>query len=327
MLFRSLIASLCCALLLIGLPSSGVCLTEEEQRRAHAFISEANEHWAASRWDSALAAYSCAFDLSQSPDVLYRIAQAHEQLGNYREARRVYAEYLELVPGTKYRERIEGHIEALAELERESQPTIFLATRPAGASIELDGRRLDERTPIELPVGVGVHKIRVTLSGHEAAFATIDISAGERIEKTLELVPKEEFMTPEPEPEPEPVARLELEVRSEEPAPEEPAPEELWQRQRPQLVDVSPPPALKGLGWGLVVPSTVALVSGMFVMAVDGYVDGGMLALAGAGAAGIGVSSYILFIRKYPPRISAPSGRGLGGRQRDPVGVGFTFEF
>lgn len=321
-LIRPLIPRLCCVLFVLALPSAGLCLSEEEQRRAHALIVEANEHWASSRWDKALAAYSRAYDLSSSPDVLYRVAQAHEKLGNYKEARRGYTAYLELAPGSRYRERIEAHIDELAELERKSQPTIILSTRPAGAAVELDGRLLDERTPVEIPVGIGAHALRISLQGHEPALTTIDISAGERIEKTIELVPRE--LVEEPEPEPEPVTEPEPEPQIE---PEEPASEDLWQRQRPQLVDISPPPALQGVGWALVVPSTIALVSGVFVMAADGYVYGDMLALAGAGAAGLGVSSYILFIRKYPPRISDPLGQGLGGQSRSPVGVGFTFEF
>ncbi len=65
---------------------------------------------------------------------------------------------------------------------------LLIASNPVGASVTLNGERLDEPTPVELePLVAGRHEVALELFGRETVNETVEVLPGERHELIVEL--------------------------------------------------------------------------------------------------------------------------------------------
>jgi PEGA domain/Protein kinase domain len=65
--------------------------------------------------------------------------------------------------------------------------SVYVDTRPRGASVVLDGRAVG-RTPVSVPdVTAGAHALRIELAGHRPVTTTVQVVAGERARVTVTL--------------------------------------------------------------------------------------------------------------------------------------------
>jgi len=55
--------------------------------------------------------------------------------------------------------------------------TLMLTTVPPGAAVLVDGKRLSQTTPAQIPLPLGTHKVTVEKDGREST-QTVDIHAG-----------------------------------------------------------------------------------------------------------------------------------------------------
>jgi serine/threonine-protein kinase len=64
--------------------------------------------------------------------------------------------------------------------------TLVLSSRPAGAEVFVDGKRLSARTPLREELRVGAHRVTVRAAGAEQTF-TVDVVAGNQISREVVL--------------------------------------------------------------------------------------------------------------------------------------------
>lgn len=274
-------------------------LSAGERTRRHALLTRANELWVAQDYEAALRLYEQAQAIHPHPDVLYRIGQSHEKLGHDKIAADSYEAYLASVPDNPHAERIGAHVNTLRQSDRIAPPMLRVVTFPSGATILLDGQPLDGVSPYEVASTPGNHVLTVRLEGHLDQEESIRLVPGERIDREYKLEP---LVEPEPEPEFEPEPEPEPEPQSD--ADKYKTPQEITARH----VDISPPLSLKILGHVVMIPGTFLLVVGSLGITADGAASldvWGPILLGGA--AGVGIGSYILFIRDWKPRVKRSS--------------------
>ncbi len=104
---RSFLVLACLAL------APGAWAQEPEQGElasADKLLREANEDYAAKRYDAAIDAYQAAYELTKAPGFLYNIAQAHRLARHCRLAIQFYERFLAEDPQTPLREKVGGFV-------------------------------------------------------------------------------------------------------------------------------------------------------------------------------------------------------------------------
>ncbi|HEV7554021.1 MAG TPA: PEGA domain-containing protein [Kofleriaceae bacterium] len=107
-------------------------------------------------WQNAIEHYLRAYDLAPHPFALYNIASDYEQLGQLREAARVYTRYLEVAKDSADRDRVTKHIDDL----RNRPSPISVHSTPAAARVMIDGKQVGV-TPYVGVVRRGEHHVTV----------------------------------------------------------------------------------------------------------------------------------------------------------------------
>ena len=289
------------ALLGVSLPAlADSPLSSAERLERHDAIERANALWRQQRYEQALELYNQAYAVQPHPDLLYRIAQANEKLGRTSMAASLYDDYLDEAPENPYAERIREHAETLRGAEDASIGTLLVRTRPAGATLLIDNRPTTAEgavTPVITSVSVGEHTISVSLQGYISQQHTISVSPGEHLDREYALEPlvePEQELQAEPEPEP----KLQAEDLFADAPPERAEDEVLT------YASISTPPLWRAVGYTVLFPSTIVLAVGLAGLAIEGlfWINLWGPVILG-GAAGVGASSYVLFIKKWKPRI------------------------
>lgn len=138
----------------------------------------------------ALDSYVESLGIVRSRNVLFNAAFAMAELGRHDEAFSYYTEYVAM-PGLSEDEIAEAR-RRLQELEPRVA-ILQIASEPSGAEIRIDRRDLAARgrTPLEVPVPAGEHRVFLTLDGYRPAEVTATATIGERVpvQARLEAVP------------------------------------------------------------------------------------------------------------------------------------------
>ena len=133
-------------------------------------------------WQNAIEHYLRAYDLAPHPFALYNIASDYEQLGQLREAARVYTRYLEVAKDSADRERVAKHIDDL----RNRPSPISVRSTPPAARVTIDGKQVGV-TPYVGVVRRGEHHITVeTGSDRQERAATMEYGEPSNLEVTLQ---------------------------------------------------------------------------------------------------------------------------------------------
>lgn len=105
--------------------------------------------------------------------------------------------------------------------ELKATPTdVAFSSDPPGASVALDGKVLEGKTPFTLAVVPGTHKLTVTLAGYEAHNADFTLKPGVKSDQVAVL---KKAAAPPPEPPPKVAAKTEPAKPADVPPPEEEA--------------------------------------------------------------------------------------------------------
>ena len=155
-----------------------------DARRAYA---EGTEHFNAGRFAEALISFERAFTVRSNPVVLKPIAECHERLGHVPEAIAALERYLRELPTAADRTQLEARLAALRLRPARVNVTSF----PDGAQIVVDGDSLQQRTPSDIDLPPGHHRISATLAGFRATEREIDTTpgVGAAVRVTLEREP------------------------------------------------------------------------------------------------------------------------------------------
>lgn len=142
-----------------------------DARRAYA---EGTEHFNAGRFAEALASFERAFAMRSNPVVLKPIAECHERLGHVPEAIAALERYLRELPTAPDHAQLEARLATL----RQRPARVSVTSSPDGAQIVVDGEARPQRTPSDIEVPPGHHRISATLPGYRATERELETSAG-----------------------------------------------------------------------------------------------------------------------------------------------------
>lgn len=133
-------------------------------------VKEAQDHYAQGRalfkqrnYDGALKAFMAAFVLDPSPVLIYNIARAHEERGDFSKAIKFFKNYLRIARRARNARAVKRKIKKLnrrlANMPRTGYLTIV--TDPPGALVHLNGQPIGQ-TPLNAKgVPVGAHQLEV----------------------------------------------------------------------------------------------------------------------------------------------------------------------
>lgn len=110
--------------------------SKEQLAEAERLLREGNAHYAARRYDEAIASYRRAHELTGAPGFLFNIAQVHRVAGQCREAIDHYERFLAAEPKTPLRPKVERFLDELwrcVEARRKQEDQQAAATPPVTA--------------------------------------------------------------------------------------------------------------------------------------------------------------------------------------------------
>lgn len=169
--------------------SVDVTLVREDAalEEARARIARGEQLFAENAYDAALAEFEAAHALLRGGGdmylALYNVALCHQRLGRIDLAVRYYEEYLSAAPAA---EPGRAEVDATVRTLRDLLGTIVLETNVDGVEVWVDGRRLGV-APGEVRVAGGLHDVELRAAGAETARFELQIAAGQRIEREVEL--------------------------------------------------------------------------------------------------------------------------------------------
>jgi tetratricopeptide (TPR) repeat protein len=138
-------------------------------------------------FESALASFRRAYELTGSPDLLYNIATVSDRMRRDEEALEAYKGYLEARPKSADREHVEGRIEVLREaIASDKRAELDAEIEARNAAIEAAARVKAER-PLTQHVGPGPGPW-ITIAGGGAAIVSgaVLLGLGQRDEKSVQ---------------------------------------------------------------------------------------------------------------------------------------------
>lgn len=141
-------------------------------------------------FDTALASFERAYELTGSPDLLYNIATVSDRMRLDEEALRAYQGYLEARPKSADREHVESRIEVLREsIEARKRAELDAEIEARKAAMEAAARIKAER-PLTHYVGPGPGPW-ITIGAGGAALVTgaIFVGLGQRDQNEVESAP------------------------------------------------------------------------------------------------------------------------------------------
>lgn len=162
-------------------------------------IARGEALFSADQYDAALAEFEAAYALLEGGGdmylALYNVALCHQRLGRVDLAVRYYRQYLEAAPTSEPgRAEVEGTLRTLVDL----LATLVLETN-VEADVWVDGRLIGQ-APGSVLVAGGLHDVELRAPGVETARFPLQLAAGQRVERRIELAVLDEGggMGPEP---------------------------------------------------------------------------------------------------------------------------------
>jgi tetratricopeptide (TPR) repeat protein len=121
------------AIVLLAL-TGGVARADQTAAQARALYDKANAHYDLAEYDTAIAEFKQAYELTREPALLFNIAQSYRLKKDYEQALQLYQTYLELDPDAPNRRDAEAQIRKMKEaLKAAPRPDTATPTPPAPA--------------------------------------------------------------------------------------------------------------------------------------------------------------------------------------------------
>jgi len=138
-------------------------------------------------FESALKSFRRAYELTDSPDLLYNIATVSDRMRLDEDALQAYEGYLDARPGSADREHVEGRIAVLREaIEADRRAKLDAEIEAREAALEATARVKAER-PLTQHVGPGPGPwITVGVGGAAIVSGAVLLGLGQRDKKTVE---------------------------------------------------------------------------------------------------------------------------------------------
>jgi PEGA domain len=142
----------------------------------------------AGKYAEAYVGFKKAHEILPSPHAEYWMGMALDKQGKSEDAAATFEKLLGHADLSKLGDEKIGQVKArLAELKGKQTGEVSLATTPAGASVSVDGTPQPGETPMVFKLSPGAHTVTITNPGYEKQELKIDVTAGQRLDKNVEL--------------------------------------------------------------------------------------------------------------------------------------------
>lgn len=154
-----------------------------EAARRH--YAEGQELFRARNYEAALAEFRAANEIAPHPITLKAQAECLERLGRMREAVPLFEQYLAQMPNAPdaadIRARIASH--------QSQGGRVSIYSNPPGATVTLDGRRLNGTTPMQIDVAAGRHAVALEMNGYQMGLEEFNVAPGGTYTVNTAMVP------------------------------------------------------------------------------------------------------------------------------------------
>ncbi len=141
-------------------------------------------------FEAALAHFRRAYELTQSPDLLYNIATVSDRMRHDEEALEAYEGYIEARPNSPDREHVRGRIKALKHAIRAKQQAEFEAELEAQRAAIEAAEQVKAERPLTRHVGPGPGPwITIGAGGASMVTGAILVGLGQRDQNSLSGAP------------------------------------------------------------------------------------------------------------------------------------------
>lgn len=174
----------------------------------------AEKDYKAGKYAEAYEGFKQANEILPSPHAEYWMAMSLDKRGKSDDAAAAFEKLLAHADVSKLGDEKIGQVKSrLSELKGKQTGEVNIATSPAGASVSVDGAAQPGETPMIIKLPPGAHTITITNPGYEKQELSVDVVAGQRLDKNVELkaaelgpaaAPVEAPAPAEPEGKPEP---------------------------------------------------------------------------------------------------------------------------
>lgn len=159
--------------------------TKDAARKAYGAGEKA---YGAGKYSEAADQFKKANELIPTPNAEYWIAMSLDKAGRAEDAAAAFEKLLANPNVDKIGDdKLAEAKSRLSELKGKQVGELNVATVPPGATVSVDGQPQPGETPMILKLPPGTHKISVASTGYEAQEIDVDVTAGQRVEKSVEL--------------------------------------------------------------------------------------------------------------------------------------------
>lgn len=161
----------------------------------------AEKDYAAGKYAEAVTGFKKANEILPSPHAEYWMAMALDKQGKAEDAAAAFEKLLGHADVNKLGdEKIEQVKKRVGELKGKQTGELNISTTPPGASVNVDGTAQPGETPMIVKLPPGAHTITISNPGYEKQELKVDVTAGQRLDKNVELKAAELGPTPAPAP-------------------------------------------------------------------------------------------------------------------------------
>lgn len=186
-----------------GKPAAGAPDAKKRDAARKAYQG-AEKDYAAGKYGEAYSGFKKANEILPSPHAEYWMAMSLDKDGKGDDAAAAFEKLLGHADVSKLGDEKLGQVKArLAELRGGKTGEVSIATNPPGASVSVDGTAQPGETPMVLKLPPGAHTVTITNPGYEKQELKLDVTAGQRVDKNLELKASELGAAPAPAAAPE----------------------------------------------------------------------------------------------------------------------------
>ena len=153
-------------------------LSEQEREALLKALDRGRVLYEEDLFDRALKAFEEAYAIFAHPDVLYKIAQCKEKLGQDEDAARHYREVLRLNPEDPDRDKILAVIDALERRAAQAKASLKVHSQPVGANVLIAGQPLG-KTPLTLMLEPGAYEVTLSLPGYASQTQRVQVERGQ----------------------------------------------------------------------------------------------------------------------------------------------------
>lgn len=159
-----------------------------DKKAAGAAFKKGKEAFDKKDWAAAKESFMEADEILPAATAQYYIARSHEELGESADAVKYYEKAL---ADGKLKEEFAADSKTRMDALKKKPAKVKVASEPAGATILVDGKAIPEKTPAEIELAPGTHKITLQAAGKKDNEQSVEVAAftGATLNATLEDKP------------------------------------------------------------------------------------------------------------------------------------------